>query len=140
MREINGAFIIFKPIKVGMITILQNVKKKISKFVNSVVNILPMLDNKSVISISLMLSNVGILSMKLFIIDDMIDEMVFIIDDIIDGMVFIIDNILFILDGMNRYKIEIKSKKLGIVIHSHFIFFKLMNMGMIIILQTVKIK
>jgi hypothetical protein len=73
-----------------------------------------------------MLSNVGILSMKLFIIDDMIDGMVFIIDDIIDGMVFIIDNILFIRDGMNRYKIEIKSTKLGIAmseINDLFIIF-----------------
>jgi hypothetical protein len=80
MREIHGPFIIFKPINVGMITILQNVKKKISN------------------------SNVGILSMKLFILD----------------------NIEFILDGLNRYKIEIKSTTLGIAmseINDLFIIF-----------------
>jgi hypothetical protein len=70
--------------------------------------------------------------MNLVIIDDMIDGMVFIIDDMIDGMVFIIDNILFILDGMNRYKIEIKSTKQGITIseiNDPFIIFVPINSG-----------
>jgi hypothetical protein len=117
-----------------MITILQNVKKKISKFVNSVVNILPMLDNNSVISILFILFNklsilsfsntnnkiIGIAMREIhgpFIIFKPINVgMITILQNvkkkisnsnvgILSMKLFIIDNILFIRDGMNRYKI-----------------------------------